>query len=389
MVDSIEVTCLRPASDFSADIYRQQEHILGNAVAVPTHVFDEMGVEPFCYIRARYHPDDAGKLVYAIPFSDSYNPDENVIAISTNLMDGIDPNLGVGEEIEIEPVDAPCSDPLTVYRPYSDLRAGTCYLDPEVLSNIDVEKGEEVEVYNTETGGRVTLTADTLFENDRDTEKVRLNLHSTKIIDVDFGDTIKVRKAVDIDGEGSNTIIQKVQNSISRLEDRLLEFFVGSRKVRLKVEQGKDQDEYRGIIRVDSSTMSYLGVEEKDRVIADWKGTEISVQCLPKSDGGEEPLAVLVPSTVRDQLEVSNFDGINVWRDRGYIFQKRIAISLLGILGVVFGTFQIATVSTISSILLERVGVLGNLLILLGVSALLSLPVMWFLLLPARSEVHN
>lgn len=363
--------------------------MLGNAVVVPTDVFEEMDVEPFCYIRARYEADDEGKLIYAIPFSSDYDVDDDVIAISTNLMKGIDPELGVGEEILIEPVNAPCSDPLTVYRPYSDLRDGVCYLDPEVLSSIDAKRGEQVEIYNTETGGRVTLIADTLFENDRSPEKIRLDLHSTKVLDVDFKDTVRVRKAVDIDDVTTSSRIPRLQRIFSDLKDELLEFFVGSRQVMLRVEPGLDQDEYRGIIRVNRSTMGYLGVEEKDRIITDWKGREASIQCLPTPDDGTEPLAVLVPSSVRDQIEASNFDGVNVWRDRGYIFQKRIAISLLGILGVVFGTFQIATVTSISAILLEEVGVIGNLLILLGVSAVLSLPVIWFLLLPVRSEVQN
>lgn len=363
--------------------------MLGNAVAVPTGVFDEMGVEPFCYIRARYEADDEGKLIYAIPFSSDYDADDNAIAISTNLMKGINPDLGVREEIQIEPRNAPCSDPLTVYRPYSDLRDGVCYLDPKVLSDINVKKGEQVEIYNTETGGRVTLIADTLFENDRSPEKIRLDLHSTKILDVNFGDTVRVREAVDIDDATTSRRIPRLRDLFSDLKDELLEFFVGSRQVLLRVEPGLDQDEYRGIIRVNRSTMGYLGVEEKDRIIVDWKRRKASVQCLPTSDNETDPLAVLVPSSVRDQIEVSNFDGINVWRDRGYIFQKRISISLLGILGVVFGTFQIATVTSISAILLEEVGVIGNLLVLLGVSAVLSLPVIWFLLLPVRSEVHS
>lgn len=388
MSDSIRVTCLRPDSDFdtSPDCYQRREHMLGNAIILPPDLFEEMGVEPFCYIRARYGEDEEGKVIYAIPFSSDYDAAENAIAISTNLMKEIDPNLGVRDEIQIEPVNAPCSDPLTVHRPYSDPHDGVCYLDPKVLSDIDVESGEQIEIYNTETGGRVTLIADTLFKNDQSLKKIRLDLHSTEILDINFDDTVRVRAAVEIEHASKSSYLT---NTIKMLKNSILDYFVGSRQVLLRVKPGLDQDEYRGIIRVNRSTMGYLGVEEKDRIMLKWKGRETSVQCLPKSDDTTEPLTVLVPSTVRDQIEVSNFDGVSVWRDRWYIFQKRIAISFLGILGVVFGTFQITTATSISEVLIDEVGVIGNLLVLLSLSAVLSIPVIWFLLLPVRSEVQD
>ncbi|CQH63749.1 uncharacterized protein HHUB_4176 (plasmid) [Halobacterium hubeiense] len=360
--------------------------MLGNAIVLPPSMFKEMNVDPYCYIRARYENGESGKILYAIPFSSDYKGDSKVVAISTNLMKGINPDLEVKDKIKIEPIDTPCSDSLTVYRPYSDPYQGVCYLDPDVLSKMNIEKGNEVEVYNTQTGGRVKLIADTLFESDQNPEKVRIDLHSRDILDIDFGETVRVRPVVDADDENKSTLIPGV---FGKFHDKLLEFFVGSRQVLLRVKQGNDQDEYRGIIRVNESTMGYLGVEENDRLTIEWKGKKESVQCLPTSDDDTEPLTVQVPSTIRDNIEVSNFDGVNVRRDRWYIFQKQISVSLLGILGVVFGTFQIATVTSISGILLEKVGIIGNLLLLLGVSAVLSIPVIWSLLLPVRSEVNN
>jgi aspartate 1-decarboxylase len=299
--------------------------------------------------------------------------------------------LGTGDEVRISPVDAPESGDLKVLRPYSDQRDNVCYLDSRVLDSIGVQPGEEVEIYNADTGGRILLTAAALAEKDADREKIRIDLHSTKVLDVDFGDIVRVRRPIDTGRPGLLAESRVYgETHLAAIRTSIFEPMVGTRRTYLRIGAGLDQDEYRGIVRLNESTMRYLGVEAKDRVNISWKGGGQTFQCLPipeerESDGFE----ILLPSSARDQLEVSPFDGVPLWRSTIYEFQKQVSLSLLGILGVVVGTFQVAETTTISQRLLNSTGWLGTLLVLIFVSALISIPVVWFLLLPIRNEVRG
>lgn len=404
MTEGVQVSCRRPISGFDTNVYRLPEHGFSNAVVLSESVFSALDQDPYSYVRVVFDDGRGEKTVFAVPFVERYDPTPPVMAISSNLMAAVHPEIDEGDLVTILPTGTPTSRELTVYRPYSDLRAGVCYLSWSVLESIDAEPGDELEIYTPETGGRITLTADTLFEGEEEPHKIRLDLHSTQILDLEFGDTVRVRKLAPDDPASDSiltepkagnydTLVRRIDALTDWIAGRVFETFVGTRRVSLRVVPGLDQDEYRGIIRLSESTMRYLGVETKDQVYVGWHGREVTVQSLPIPDDQEEAegdaLEVLLPSSVRDKLEVNPYDGVQVWRDTRYELQKQVSISLLGILGVVVGTFQIASTTEIAAKLLAAYGSAGTLGALLLLSAVLSIPVIWFLLLPVRGEVRG
>ncbi|WP_147302770.1 hypothetical protein [Haloferax sp. Atlit-19N] len=391
----VVLECERPLTGFDPMMYQFSEHHFGNAIVVPESVFDELGVSPHSYVRVRpdADPDSDETILYAVPFDPYTGPEEHVAAVRTNLMKKIHPEFGSGDCIRVKPVDAPSFGPLTVQRAYSDYERFGCYLAPTIFEQIGCEPGDEVEVFNPLTGGRAITEAKELLKKDRSDSKIRLELSLVELLDIQFGDKVKVRKPVQISTK-SKTVLSRLASFCRAISARALESLVGSRKVNLRVVPGEDQDEERGVVRIRESTTRYLGVEVTDTVKIGWKGTQHYSQCLrPSPDYNSSKsdslngFGIAIPSSIRDRLEVSPNDVVSVRRNTWLVFQKQISVSIIGILGVVFGTFQIANTTRWMQVLISQFGRVYTILLLLTLSAVISLPVIYLLFLPVRSQV--
>lgn len=383
-MDDTSITCLvkRPY-DFAPGAFAEFNDQFRNAVVLPRPLFDRLGIEPYGYVAVAPETDaeaeqTGSRVVHAVPFGQE-TPVVRVdgawvVAARTNVLVGACEG-GVGDDrIRIGPIDSPSSGALTVRRTYDDeVAERACYVSPTTCRRVGLDDGDRVEVFNPGDGGRKLVAVSErpeVGEGD-----VRLDARSRLTLGVDLGDSVVVRRAVDL------------RSPAPTLRGRALERLVGYREVPLRVEFGLDRDEYRNVARLSAEMMAFLGIDPGDRLVVDWKGQTAVTQCLsPPPDEAVSPVSILLPSTERDRVNVSIGDTVSARRDMGHVFRKRIALSTLGILGVTFGVFQGVGAVGLASILVQRLGVGATLLALLALSGVISLLVVWLLLFPERGK---
>ena len=373
------VRCRRPF-DFGDDAYRHYDDQFRNAVLFPPALFEEIGAEPYGYVRVTPIERNGGAILYAAPFDpveDVSDPDGlRPVAIRTNLSEQVRPGIESGDRLRVEAVDQPESGSITVARGYDDNRgAGICYLQPSLKRELGVAPDGPVELYDPASGGRAILDAADLPEDLHNRDVVRIDGHIQQALQVEFGNAVRARKPVEYNSGTRSPLT------------RVLEWLIDYREVHLRVELGLDRDEYRNVVRMQQDTMEFLGIEPGDRIVMRWNGERVTTQCLLPPDGVSVPEAsLLIASTDRDAVDVSLYDTVVVRRDMGHVFRKRISLSTLGILGVVFGTFQVAGVAGFDDVLRADIGPYGTMAVLLGTAVVVSVFVMWLLLLPERQR---
>jgi bifunctional DNA-binding transcriptional regulator/antitoxin component of YhaV-PrlF toxin-antitoxin module len=137
------------------------------------------------------------------------------------------------------------------------------------------------------------------------------------------------------------------------------------------------QDEERDIVRIGSSTRQYLGIDIQDKVKISWKEKQVVAQCLPptadndSSNQSLSPAEISIPSTLRDKIGVNPNDTIEVRRDSKYMFKEQIGLSILGILGVVFGTFQVLNSTEWIPVFVSLLGRIQATLLIFGIAGIL------------------
>lgn len=239
------------------------------------------------------------------------------------------------------------------------------------MQQLGINPGGSVELYNSETGGRIAVTVGFPHSNP---EVVRLDVRSRQALDLTTGDDVGVR---DI------SITRRTAFGIKRW---LLKRMVDTRQMPFYVQLGPDQDEYRNIVRISVDMMNFLGVEEGQDVTLTWRGQTTKAQCLATEFGdGDPPNTIKVPATKRDEIDVSVHDSVVVERDMWSIFREQMAVSTLGIFGVIIGTLQIAPLLDVQW-LVNRLGLVpagvGTAVLLVVVSVF----VVWILLMPVRQQ---
>lgn len=417
-VSAVQLECGRPHSDFDKSVYKHVNDRFCNAIVIPPEKFTEMGCEPFSYVEITPKEENlrtdknSSTVLYAVPFNEETSPTDKA-AISTNLMRKIHPELGVGDTIELQPVDADMSDKLTVSPPYSDTESFECYISESAIDSIDVTPDDKIEVVNPNTGARVVTHAHRMRKKDDSDCDIRLRLAMVKNLDIEVGDDVKIRRYVETT-QSNRTGKQRLSHILIKY---ILGPLVGYRTVPLRVRRGLPRDERRNIVRIPESTRRYLGVSTGDMVSIAWKQNQTNSQCLPpvskhvdqqedtetedhnkQNDSSQiesysniykeyQPNDIAMPSTVRDTIEVSPGDSVRVNRYTWDIFQKQIGISIIGILGVVFGTFQFFKTTGWFAVV---VGYIGRVWATVGVftlSILLSIIAILLIFLPVRGEV--
>ena len=381
---SVVVRCERP-SGFPDDAFRDEYDWFRNAIVLPPYVFRELGVDPFCYLEAipNEEPYDWGAavVVFAVAFEETMDRDRTArlgheAVIRTNLMNEISPLLEVDNEIRLRPVADRPTDELRAMRSYADQFSGeVCYVHPDVRSDIGVDVGATVEAHHTVTGGRHHLELRELRSDRESTDVVRIDGHSRRVLDVELGETVRLRKPKD------------VEPTRRGFETRLLDGLVGRRAVSLRVLPGLDRDEYRNIARINADTMRFLGIESGDIVTIEWKGRTATIRCMDPPEGTSvPPLSILLPSTERDRIDVSIYDACTVYRDVGYVFRKHLSLSTLGVLVVLLGAVQVVDVGAA----IEGVSSAGELVALTVVAVLtvaaVALATVWLMLYPERQR---
>jgi len=369
MGSPVTVTCDWPSSlDDNGYTFSEGVDKSRNAIVVPGAVLDTLGIEECEYVEATSasNPATPGVILQILSFEDVPDDEsETKASIRTNLMDEI-PGDQPDERVILRKIEIDSPDEfLKSYPGYSDdiVKYDYCYLSDEINSEIGIEPGEYIESYNPQHGGRMPLKARKLRDRDRP-DKIRMSGQARNVLQLETGDEVRVRECV------------HARPSQIRWWERILGWFVGFRELGLRVQIGRDRDEHRNAVRLSEDVMELLAVDPGDQIVLEWNGTPTSVRCLPPVEGDLESMGVKVPSTIRDRdgFDVSIHDSVHVRRNMLYILRKQVALSTLGILGVLIGSLQVAIYLELSTIQAVPLAIFTSFI------------VVWLLLLPERQR---
>ncbi|MFO7925522.1 MAG: hypothetical protein ACQET5_11715 [Halobacteriota archaeon] len=385
-----------------------------NAVIVPQEVLSALDeTVEYEYVRLTPHgSDDFGALTQIVCFSNVHDPekysrdDVYLACIRTSLQRriGLDAEDIESEEsdikIDIHEIQSEIKSGLRVHRISAweqqsrdvTTEGFACYIHSGDLVDLQgLENGDVAELINPIEGFRIQLPVETYRHKHYDEHTIRLNGVIRTLLDVNSTDegvsqTVKLR-VLENKRTASYQFYRKISTWIGRL-------FVDYSYTHLRVLPGYDRDEGRNIVRVNEDTMEGLGIEENDRALIRWKNEERNVRCqtgwendtklepgeTPESSHGEnESLAIRMPSSERDRLDISVGDSVRIRRDMRYQAGKQVSYSVFGILGVIVGTNQIITM--VLDELNYQYFIITTLTILV-----LSIATIWFILNPIRQK---
>jgi len=367
-----------------------------NAVLLPQEAFKRIEeLEPFGYARVspKNEPNDKGALVQVAAFNSEYDLLSHThsgayeACVRSTLQEkiNVDPNRK-DACIEITPYTTQSVSGLKVKpvlntdqssRDITTL-GSVCYIHNSTRERLGISHGDTVEVLNQDTGFRVFLPTKTSRSIYYDENWIRLDRNTRKLLGIDMNTekeaeiekNITLRNRIDLPPQ--ITVLGWWQRGIEWIGRR----FVDYTTVRLQVIYGRDRDEDRNIVRLDSNTMKSLGIEEHDKLVLQWNGRTEKVRCLKDIDeDGTGPLEIRVPSTERDKLEVNVGDSLDVRRDMAYTAGNKISLSLFGILAVFVGIIQVLSV----------VGWPSS-IVFLGTFVFLSTLTLYFVMMPERQK---
>lgn len=371
------VRCVRPY-DLPTRFFTDDLDQFRNALYLPPEAFDDLGIDPYDYVDVRTEGSRGTERVVSAKLRSDpelVDGEAYVGALRTNLLNRL-VELDSRQISELDVTVEPASD-ISQFtgraeRTYDDeIEYRVCHLSDERMGDLDVEPGDELELYNPITGGRIDVTAG--FPH-RDSGMVRVDVRSRQALDVFPGDDVGVRN------------IQASEEHRGGFKRTVLKTMIDSREMPFNVKLGPDQDEYRSIVRMTEDMMDFLGIDPGDDVVLKWRGQRTKSQCLPTElDEDDPPNTIKAPSTERDQVDVSVHDAVVVERDMWYVFRQQMAVSVLGIFGVLVGVLQALSLLDIQRLVREYgIGpvVFGVLLLISSISVL----VIWLLLTPARQD---
>lgn len=338
-----------------------------NALIVPQAVLEKLSISEYSYVKASVGPQSFQLTLQVLSFEEvpTDGPPWKA-SLRTNLMDEL-PGDPPAIPVRIAPSSIKYSTKeLESYPGYSDdiVEYDYCYLSESVISEVNAASGEFIEIFSPEHGGRMPLRVRKLRDSEKNKTKARMSGQARNVLQLETGDKVGVRECV------------HAQPSHPKWWEQILIPIVGYRELGLRVQIGLDRDEHRNVVRISEDVMEILAVESGDQIILEWGGTSTSVRCLPPINDDLKSMAIQIPSTVRDrdQFDVSIHDSVHVRRNTLYILKKKVALSTLGILGVIVGSLQIA-------ILLNLSGIATVLLIVFT-----SFFVVWLLMIPERQR---
>jgi hypothetical protein len=358
-----------------------------------------------------------GTLAQIITFSDDhdvaeFSTDEGRpwACIRTRLQReiGLDPEGGDDDEnmeVVVRECDTETLDALNVHRVSAweqedrDITteglAG--YISARDMDSADaLERGDVCELINPKTGSRIQLPIETYDHKNRKDNTIRINGITRKLLRVDSkdeGEDNEVRLRILTDVEEAETTLERASKWLGRR-------FVDYSYSNFRVLPGYDRDEGRNVVRMNEDAMKGLGIEENDRVLLSWmrgtkkrrnvrcqsgweEDTALEPEAAPESSyGEEESLSVRIPSTERDNLNISVGDSIQIRRDMRYQAGKQVSLSAFGILGVIVGTGQLI------NMIFQRI-TLAYVVSAVTIVLVLSVLTVWLVMNPIRQQCRT
>lgn len=132
--------------------------------------------------------------------------------------------------------------------------------------------------------------------------------------------------------------------------------FVGKCEMKLSAGRPYKIDDSRDIVRLSEDTMTLLGIEETDRVIIKYKNGvckasamridtfELMKETNILDSETDLDLIVGIPAPLRQKLGIGDIETeVTVARDTVFLFNKRLNIQMLSVLGLLLAVFQIGS----------------------------------------------
>lgn len=383
-----------------------------DAIVLPPGVSERLFPEGAStgYVRASAPEDGRSITLYALTFDDAYDsrtesgakPGTTIDAYLRKNVRRRSEGLPIeeGSQLELEAVEAPDSGPLSVVRfstRTESTRDSECRVNPDVLERVALDDGDEVELYNPDTGGRMRSTVRS--ESYVGVDEISLSTRSRKLLRVEIASraaaedsrTLHLRRPVETAGSWTDdaSFVESLRGGAERVVDRLFDAAVGSNEICLRVMLGLNADEGRETARTNPETMRVLCIDDGDRidVIGDVKSQ--TVRCyglvpdshLVETDEDFEPEDVLgrtllLPATEREAAGALCDDIVRVRRNTRHVAVRSIVPSMFGFLGVMVGGLQAI------NLMLEP-DLYGP---AIAVVVLTSLAAVWFVLWPERQR---
>lgn len=379
------------------------------AIIVSQHVLADLGdTEEYDYVRVTPHgSDESGTLAQIVGFSDDYSMEEystdgiSWACVRTSLQKeiGLGPDIDRDTRIVIQECEIDALDSLTIHRESAwetqdrniTTDGITGYINSEDMNDLEsLDDGDVAELVNPRTGSRIRVPIQTYRHKNYQSGTIRLDGTTRELLNVESKD----------EGDDNSVRLRVIPDEYDETEQYLRRFskwigrkFVDYSYTHLRVLPGYDRDEGRNVVRINQDAMERLGIEDNDRVIIGWGDRFRNVTCQtgwdedeklePKSTydsyGEEESLSIRIPSTERDNLNISVGDSVSVRRDMRYQAGKQVSLSVFGILGVLIGTNQLINMFY-SSINVQYI-IVSILSIILP-----SLVAIWLILMPVRQK---
>ena len=388
-------TCAR--NEFNEEDFRHSVDQFKDVLVLPISTLEALFDTGWTtgYVTISTPKGDEDIRVYALTFADEYDatasgrPKAYLRDTVRRQLDTDDPT----PDVVVHPVDVSDTGPLNIVRHSTAAESAepnACRFHPTILSSIGCSDGDEIELYNPDRGNRFIGIARS--ERALAPGQVSLSTRARKLLRAEFperatdGETTVIRAREPIPCHKQSRSIFWRLRAVGK---RLLDEAVNYNNVKLRVIIGLNADEGRGTGRVNADTMDTLAIDDGDRVQITTKDTQTSArlrQITPESHliETDEDIAatdvrdrtILLPSTVRQDLDAVCGDTVSVRRDTRHIAIHQLTISVFAFLGVFIGGLQ-----TVDILAPPQYQVHG-LFLTLG----LCLSAVWLLLWPERER---
>lgn len=296
-------------------------------------------------------------------------------------------------ELDIKPLDIPDVGPLDVVRlstATESTEPNACRLHPETLSQLNCADGDTVELYNPEHGYRFSATVRS--EPALAPDQISLSTRARKLLQVEYPERAAAAETTVLRARESVACQEPTWSLLDPLRAAgrwLLDVAVNYNETQLRIVIGLNADEGRGTGRVNEDTMDILAIDDGDRARIRSKETETSVLLRPIApdshliDTDEDITAsnvrdrtILLPSTVRQELDAICGDTVSVRRDTRHIAIHQLTVSVFAFLGALIGGLQ-----TVDLFVPAQYQLHG-----FGLTLIFCLGAVWLLLWPERER---
>ncbi|MGE5701272.1 MAG: hypothetical protein ACM32O_01980, partial [Clostridia bacterium] len=241
-----------------------QKHIPRPSIEVElsAELMNQLGLLDFVYVKVS---NSQGKQVIGIATTSKNGsfPDGDV-RVSKGLKRELGENI---EEVFIEKLDY--EKVFIGVSRIDEMNKGVVYAAPELIERFS----EQVEIVNAQTGARMSLqlVAD---DGKLGSNSIRLNRYQRLLLDAEkAGAVLFVHKPAH--GSEGDLRQNRVRKVIHACFENIGKVFVGSRSLKLRLGYLYMFDDTQSIARVHPNTRKFLGMEENDKIVLQYRGQQV------------------------------------------------------------------------------------------------------------------